>query len=150
MEGFKTCTVCKLDKNLSFFNKKSKSKDGLQNICKECCKIRSDEHYVNNKESRKLIIRQQKVLRRSLVREHVFAYLKLHPCVDCGEGDIIVLDFDHISDNKRYNVSTMLAAGYQVETVMSEIEKCEVRCANCHRRKTAKQLGWAKLDFIGV
>lgn len=28
------------------------------------------------------------------------------------------------------------------EKVKTEIAKCEIRCANCHAVKTAKQFGW--------
>jgi hypothetical protein len=27
-----------------------------------------------------------------------------------------------------------------------KIGKCDVRCANCHRRRTAHQLGWSTLS----
>ena len=55
-------------------------------------------------------------------------------CVDCGEKDPIVLDFDHIHDSKRYTISNMQK--HSLAKVDKEIAKCVVRCANCHRRVT--------------
>ena len=71
-----------------------------------------------------------------ILREYVKNYLLSHPCVDCGESDIIVLEFDHITDDKKYNIANMYSGGHSIETVQREINKCEVRCANCHRRIT--------------
>lgn len=77
------------------------------------------------------------------MRKGVFDYLRTHPCVDCGETDIAVLEFDHRDQKaKEVRVSALVAQGYSTRTVMREIAKCDVRCANCHRRRTAKQLGW--------
>ena len=68
----------------------------------------------------------------------LFDYLSSHPCVDCGETDHRVLDFDHRDrTTKHANVSYLLcSAGF--ERLKAEVAKCDVRCANCHRRKTAK------------
>ena len=62
-------------------------------------------------------------------------YLSEHPCVDCGEVDSVVLDFDHVRGKKFKNIAEM-ANSYPWLSVLKEIEKCVVRCANCHRRKT--------------
>ena len=68
-------------------------------------------------------------------------YLKSHPCVDCGEDNWIVLDFDHVRGKKKNNVKTMCGARcYSWKTILKEIKKCEVRCANCHRIITHKRL----------
>lgn len=67
-------------------------------------------------------------------------YLLTHPCVDCGEADPIVLDFDHVRGQKRYNVSPMWNSSYGLARIQAEIAKCEVRCSNCHRRKTHERL----------
>ena len=74
---------------------------------------------------------------------HCHEYLACHPCVDCGEADIIVLQFDHVVGKKRGNV-TSLARRNSLDIVKAEISKCEVRCANCHVRKTAKEQNWYK------
>ena len=56
-------------------------------------------------------------------------------CVDCGENNHIVLDFDHLRD-KKYNVSRMIHDGFSWKAIKREIAKCEVVCANCHRIRT--------------
>lgn len=58
--------------------------------------------------------------------------------VDCGEKDIVVLEFDHVRGEKKMNISSMVSA-YCLKTIQGEIEKCDIRCANCHRKKTAKE-----------
>ena len=60
-------------------------------------------------------------------------------CLDCGENNPIVLDFDHIH-NKKYNVSRMIHDGFSWAAIKKEIAKCEVVCANCHRIRTHNRL----------
>lgn len=67
-------------------------------------------------------------------------YLLAHPCVDCGESDPLVLEFDHRED-KRAQIVDLMRNHAQWSDVLKEIEKCDVRCANCHRRRTAKVRG---------
>ena len=77
--------------------------------------------------------------------EALYAYLLSHPCIDCGESDPIVLQFDHVRGKKLYNISQAVCGSkLRWQTVLSEIAKCDVRCANCHTRKTAKESGWRK------
>ncbi len=73
-------------------------------------------------------------------RSLVYTYLSEHPCVDCGENDPAVLEFDHVGTKYR-DISLMMRAGFAWTTIQREIAKCVVRCANCHRRKTAREQG---------
>jgi len=68
-------------------------------------------------------------------RRFVLAYKTSLGCVDCGEQDPVVLDFDHVRGRKIGRVSSMRAQGWSLLTIVREIEKCELRCANCHRRR---------------
>jgi hypothetical protein len=54
-----------------------------------------------------------------------------------------VLEFDHIGDDKKFNISDAVRKGYSMKKLTEEIAKCEVRCANCHRKKTYERGGWA-------
>jgi hypothetical protein len=38
--------------------------------------------------------------------------------------------------------------GLSLDIINNEILKCEVRCANCHTRKTAEQFGWFKCNLV--
>lgn len=139
----KKCRECKLEKPLTEFNKKVSNKDGLQSECRECNKVRSRQFYMDNKKSQLVAIRinTKGYIKRN--QQIVIEYLRSHPCVDCKESDIIVLDFDHQGD-KDQNVSTAVRNGWSIKRLMNEIAKCEIVCSNCHRRRTAKQFGYYK------
>jgi len=142
----KRCYTCKTDKDKSEFNKNKVRKDGLNSICKECSRERSKRYYRENKEYHKKAVSTRKNIQIEKSRKYVYSYLCKNPCVDCGENDPIVLEFDHMRD-KHKNLSRMIADGNSTDSIKKEIEKCEVRCANCHRRKTAKDQGWYMLDL---
>lgn len=141
----KICTKCKLEKEKEEFNKNKTRKDGLQNICKLCSQEKSKKFYKENVEYQRIRIYKQKKDRKKESRKNVNDYLLCHPCIDCGNDNIIVLEFDHREPDKKHKaISEMLASGYSWIKIFKEIKKCDVRCANCHRIKTAIQLGYNK------
>lgn len=73
--------------------------------------------------------------RRAYLRQCRDNYLQHHPCVDCGNSDIRVLEFDHVRRTKKENIANMLQREVAWNTILKEISKCDVRCANCHRIK---------------
>lgn len=86
-----------------------------------------------------------KAKQRKKLRGIVLEYLDTHPCVVCGELDPIVLEFDHLDPSTKYgSIADLVGRTHGEATIRREIEKCQVLCANCHRRKTAKQLGYYK------
>jgi len=95
-------------------------------------------HYLKHKQKMKDRTAIYRKIARPRNKKFVDDYLASHPCVDCGEKDIDVLDFDHLG-NKLCNVRYMANSCWSVEMIKKEIEKCEVRCANCHRRITRKR-----------
>lgn len=92
---------------------------------------------MNNRKARHKHIRELKKL-------YVIEYLKTHPCIDCGQLDIRVLDFDHTyPSQKRSGIARIAGAGtYSLAYLVEEIAKCEVRCSNCHRIKTIGSPEW--------
>jgi hypothetical protein len=77
---------------------------------------------------------------RVKIRERLLEFLSKRRCVDCGENNPVVLEFDHVDPKtKSRGVARMLAGHWSWEAVSIEIEKCEIRCANCHRKKTYSQ-----------
>lgn len=78
----------------------------------------------------------------SPIRLRLLNYLLAHPCVDCGEVDFRKLTFDHVREEKRFNLSAASSLGKTREEVDEEIAKCDVRCASCHLVRTGERAGW--------
>jgi hypothetical protein len=138
----KTCGNCHqvLPEDAFFF--KNRAAGTLRSMCKVCCRVYGRRYYMKDLKAFYLRknARQQSYFDRN--RDFVANYLAKHPCVDCGETDIVVLDFDHVTGEKLENVSVLVANASSLKRISMEMTKCAVRCANCHRRKTAMTLGF--------
>ena len=66
-------------------------------------------------------------------------YKRENPCVDCGARDIDVLQFDHRNSADKVDAVNKLANSSSYDAVVKEIDKCDVRCANCHQLKHKEQ-----------
>ena len=71
----------------------------------------------------------------------VLEHLASAACLDYAERDPLVLQFDHF-ERKSNHVSWLVGSGCSPDRLRRELAKCEVRCANCHRRRTAHASGW--------
>lgn len=131
------CPRCKKEKEFGEFPKSLQKKSGIYPYCKICCIERSRVWRKQNPETYNL----SKKRRIQKLREKIWRYLRSHPCVDCGCVDIRVLQFDHNRD-KVNHISSMVGSALSWELIKKEIKKCDVRCANCHIIKTAKQFKW--------
>lgn len=134
----KTCCTCKETKPESDFIKRG---NRTGSWCKECKRAYDRAYWAKTKHTRltRKSANQRKISERNI--KYIWRYLQQHPCIDCKESDPIVLEFDHI-DNKEANVSDLARHYASIDRIQREINKCVVRCANCHRRKTASEQGW--------
>lgn len=115
----KFCPKCNKTKSHSEFHKRGMY---LMGYCKPCQR----EYSRNKKEKQRKIIRQ------------IVSDAKNVPCTDCNKKHPYwAMDFDHINPkNKKNNIGTMMTQNVSIETILEEINKCEVVCALCHRYRT--------------
>lgn len=69
-------------------------------------------------------------------RQWILQYWREHPCVDCGETDTDVLEFDHRDPSEKLGEVPRMSS---IARMAAEAAKCDVRCANCHRRRHARE-----------
>lgn len=145
----KKCSKCFENKDESDYFYRDKKK-GIRRIdCKECCKEYrknySKKHYEKYKSE---YIARAKIRNEKLKAERqkqIIEYLLDKSCEQCGESDIRVLDFDHKDPrDKKFNISKAINQGIEWELILKEIEKCQILCANCHRKRTSAQFNWYK------
>jgi hypothetical protein len=136
----KQCRKCQEAKPLDEFRNKASSKDGKEPRCKACRREHDNNTYRDSPE-RRASIRKHVDARRLELKKFVRQYLESNPCVDCGQSDADLLEFDHLRD-KSCGISSIIAGASSMQRLLDEIDKCVVRCLYCHRKKTIKQLGW--------
>lgn len=123
-----TCSTCKKRKSVLDFDKSNATKHKYLYSCKKC-------------------LNKQRLGRVRNSNENLINYLSEHPCIDCGIGDPLILQFDHLRDKER-NIATMVKIGLRWPKIFKEIQKCEVVCANCHARRTAIRAQTTKLRLL--
>jgi hypothetical protein len=137
----KICPKCKSTKPNDSFNLNRSRPDGLAIHCRDCMKAFQKANYANS-DKRRRAIRYRDEESKQARKNFIFDYLQKNPCVDCGEKDPVVLQFDHVTGKKSFAIGNTFRKGVSIFVLKEEISKCEVRCANCHQRKTAKEFGW--------
>lgn len=142
------CSACGQDKTACEFSFSDEARRILNSYCRVCQAAYRHAHYLANKPDYIRRAITQVHGRRVENRREVLAYLRSHSCVDCGIADPIVLEFDHRDRTRKLTEVGKMMVNMRWARVKAEIEKCDVRCVNCHRRKTARDFGWAKFAAI--
>lgn len=123
------------------FALRNKVKRSYRSDCKDCYNKKKALRYFDDPSVRAEASKRMTAI-RSRNRRFIAEFLLNKSCLDCGETDGIVLEFDHVRGVKLAGVSGLASGRASLEKIIQEIEKCEVVCANCHRRRTAKRAGW--------
>lgn len=137
--GTRKCYRCGELKPVEEFAWRRKAKGQRDSFCRGCRSAYGHEHYEAN---RQRYIDQAAESKSKLALErtrYLIKYFKYRPCADCGEADPVVLEFDHLRD-KAFDVGRSLSRR-SWQSILEEIRKCEVVCANCHRRRTSLRRG---------
>jgi len=122
----KKCKQCKISKPLTQFSRSlhtTKSGEQREYWRPYCSKCYRERYMAANK--------KKETERRAAVNK-----IKDVPCADCGgKFPPCAMDFDHRDKStKSFNVAQRIRGS--VDTLMIEVAKCDIVCANCHRIRT--------------
>lgn len=143
----KTCSSCTEEKPFEAYNRNAAKKDGLQAYCRDCNSIKLKAHYAQNKDKAVARSGRNRVIWKAKLHAYLADYFRQHPCVDCGESNLLLLTFDHLG-NKEADVATLVGRGCSLRRIEREIAKCQVVCVRCHTFRTADQRGWWRMAYL--
>jgi hypothetical protein len=144
------CGRCGKSKPLAEFAWRRIKRGQRDNMCRPCRSEYGREHYLAN---RRHYIEAEARRKQAKGRERMrflVEYFRSNPCVDCGEADPLVLEFDHLEEElKSFDIANAIW-DRNWQSILDEIEKCEVVCANCHRRRTARRRGSVRFTLLNA
>ena len=120
------CYKCGKFRAAKFFSRRTRNKNGLSEICKDC---KRNNRLGISQEHRYPYFRRFRAEKRKRLDE-----IKARTgCSSCGENDTRCLQFHHLdSKQKDRTISRLYAGTWGWERILREIAKCVVLCANCH------------------
>lgn len=131
----KQCSVCKEIKPISAFSRRGNKgweRHALKSNCNDCRYKTIKRCYDKDKER----VRERSRQRRQELRE-LLQQAKTKPCADCGiTYPYYVMDFDHRPDETKHFKLASASRWHSREKLLTEVKKCDVVCANCHRIRT--------------
>lgn len=160
----KQCTKCKETKPLEEFGSNKRMRDGRQRRCFECVRVDfaqrrarwtpeqkerdrarprkrsrvNEKKRINRRDNRTPEQRREAGRARTAsTYEKLNAYKLAAGCADCGyRQHVAALEFDHLPGVVWGGTVSSLAGNRSWRTLLIEIAKCEVVCANCHNIRT--------------
>ena len=82
------------------------------------------------------VLRDRQRQARRVIKDTINKIKETTPCTDCGQFfPACAMDFDHLRD-KIAEINQLVSSNYPIKSILLEIDKCELVCANCHRVRT--------------
>jgi hypothetical protein len=136
MEETKMCCTCRKIKSVCEFFRNTQR-------CKACKRIVDRKSYHRRCEVQVTKVTAYQKARIEVNQRYIISYLAEHPCTVCGEARIPCLEFHHVNPaEKLFTIGAY--QGAPLTTLRTEIAKCVVLCANCHKMHHNEERGWFK------
>lgn len=137
----KVCRKCHKQANTTDFPKDRTRPSGRKDVCKECHTATARRWREENpdKYEKQLEDARRKKARRKPgpsyadKRALLDEYKRIRGCFFCGEREAVCLDFHH-REPKHKSFTIGQHFHRSLDALFAEISKCEVVCANCHRK----------------
>jgi hypothetical protein len=134
------CSRCRQLKPLSEF---SPRKNGKRNYYCKKCRVDYQREWLARPGGMKkhaAYAKRRRTRLRALVAER-----KQLPCADCEKTyPSEVMELDHVRGKKLLNVAMLVSKNMSEQTILDEMDKCDVVCANCHRIRTISRRNEAR------
>lgn len=130
-----TCRECKQEKPEEEFPYRDMARGVRHRLCKTCRTIYNQSWYAKNAATHKLAVAATRVVLRDRNWQWLQDLKADLKCIRCGETYAACLDFHHRDGTtKDMSLGEAISHGWSIARLEAELAKCDVLCANCHRR----------------
>lgn len=100
--------------------------------------------------------RRERFLRLRAAQLEVLDRVRALPCLDCGRTlTVAAMEFDHLVPGAKRGELSYLAGRVRIGSLLEELAKCDIVCANCHaertyHRRTCREAGCSRVWCSGT